>query len=302
MPPKSAHRSANLLVSEQLKKNAADLEKALDAHLLTWFGPIQPPVDQLIKNAVEHRVKQRPRKRTLAVLLQTGGGYIETAERMANIFRKHYSRVLFIVPNYAMSAGTVLVMSGDEIWMNYFSTLGPIDPQVERRDGREGLIPATGYLAKYNELVEKSRNGTLTTIEATYLVQNFDPGELFSYEQAQKLSVDLLKTWLVRYKFRNWKRTRTHRRKVTPAMRKKRAEDIGTHLCDSERWLSHGRGVSMQVLRRPPLKLEIEDIDGKPDIRDTVGNYYELLDNYLNTIGARGALHTSDLLLPISAA
>jgi ClpP class serine protease len=172
MPPKSTHRSANLLVGEQLKKNAADLEKAMDAHLLTWVGPIQPPVDQLVKNAVEHRVKQRPRKRNLAVLLQTGGGYIETAERIKNTFRKHYSRVSFIVPNFAMSAGTVLVMSGDEIWMNYFSNLGPIDPQIERRDGREGFIPATGYLAKYKELVDKSRAGTLTTVEATYFVQN----------------------------------------------------------------------------------------------------------------------------------
>src|SRR5262249_54350232 len=110
-----------------------------------------------IRKAVEHRVKMKPRNRRIAVILQTGGGYIETAERMANIFRKHYSWVSFIVPNYAMSAGTVLVMSGDEIWMNYFSTLGPIDPQIERRDGREGFIPATGYLEKYKELIEKSK-------------------------------------------------------------------------------------------------------------------------------------------------
>jgi len=298
MASKNAHRSANLLVGEQLKKNAAELERAMDAHLLTWVGPIQPPVDQLVKNAMEHRVKQRPRRRKLAVLLQTGGGYIETAERMANTFRKHYSKISFIVPNFAMSAGTVLVMSGDEIWMNYFSNLGPIDPQIERRDGREGLIPATGYLAKYKELVEKSRDGKLTTVEATYFVQNFDAGELFSYEQARKLSVDLLKTWLVKYKFRNWKRTKTHRRKVTPALRKKRADEIGTILCDTERWFSHGRGISMEVLRRT-LKLEIQDIDGKPDIRNAVGNYYELLENYLGTIGAKGALHTGDMLLPI---
>ena len=298
MPTKSSHRSANVLVSEQLKKNALELEKAMDAHLLTWVGPIQPPVDQLVKNAAEHRIKQRPRNRHLAVLLQTPGGYIETAERMANTFRKHYSRVSFVVPNFAMSAGTVLVMSGDEIWMNYFSNLGPIDPQIERRDGREGLIPATGYLAKYKELVDKSRDGTLTTVEATYLVQNFDAGELFSYEQAQKLSVELLKSWLVKYKFKNWKRTKTRRRKVTPALRKKRAEEIGALLCDTQKWFSHGRGISMEVLRRV-LKLEIQDIDEKPDVRNAVANYYELLENYLGTIGAKGALHTGDMLLPI---
>lgn len=297
MPSKSSHRSANVLVSEQLKKYAAELEKAMDAHLLTWLGPIQPPVDQLIRKAVEYRVKVKPRSRRLAVVLQTGGGYIETAERMANTFRKHYSWISFVVPNYAMSAGTVLVMSGDDIWMNYFSTLGPIDPQIERRDGREGFIPATGYLEKYKELVEKSRQGTLTTAEATYLVQNFDAAELFSYEQAQKLSVELLKEWLVRYKFKNWKRTKTHRRRVTPEIRKRRAEQIGAMLCDTGKWFSHSRGISMHVLRRK-VKLQIEDIDEKPDVRDALENYYELLENYLTTIRAKSALHAGEMLVP----
>jgi hypothetical protein len=182
--------------------------------------------------------------------------------------------------------------------MNYFSTLGPIDPQVERQDGRKGLIPALGYLAKYAELVEKSRNHQLTSAEAAYFVQNFDAAELFSYEQAKKLSVELLKEWLVKYKFKNWKRTRTHRRKVTPKMRKERAEKIGTMLCDTDRWFSHSRGISMLVLRRD-LKLEIEDIDKKPQVRDALANYYELLENYLGTIGAGGALHTADMLVPI---
>jgi hypothetical protein len=203
-----------------------------------------------------------------------------------------------MVPNQAMSAGTVLVMSGDEIWMNYFSTLGPIDPQVERRDGREGLIPALGYLAKYKELVEKSRNGTLTSAEAAFFVQNFDAAELFSYEQATKLSVELLKAWLVKYKFKNWKRTKTKRRLVTPKMRKQRALEIGNKLCDTDKWYSHGRGISMQVLKRD-LKLRIEDIDEKPEIKTALDNYYELLENYLGTIRAKGALHTLDLLVPI---
>jgi len=298
MPTKPTHRSANVIVSEQLKKNASELEAAIKAHVVTWWGPIQPPVDQLIKQAVEHRVKQGPRRpRRLAMVLQTSGGYIETAERIANTLRRHYSWIAFIVPNFAMSAGTVLVMAGDEIWMTYFSTLGPIDPQIERRDGK-GLMPALGYLAKYAELVEKSRNGTLTSVEAAFFVQNFDAAELFSYEQSKPLSIELLKEWLVKYKFKHWKRTRTHGHVVTPKMRRDRAEDIGKKLSNTDEWFSHSRGISMQVLKRK-LKLEIEDIDSHPDVRDALRNYYELLENYLGTIGAVGALHTSDLLIPL---
>jgi hypothetical protein len=298
MATKTTHRSPNVLVNEQLKKNATQLEKEMDSHVLTWWGPIQPPVDRLIRHAIEYRVKEGPRRKRLTVVLQTPGGYIETAERIANTFRKHYSWVSYVVPNQAMSAGTVLVMSGDEIWMNYFSTLGPIDPQVERRDGREGLIPALGYLAKYKELVEKSRNGTITSAEAAFFVQNFDAAELFSYEQATKLSVELLQAWLIKYKFKNWKRTKTRRQKVTAKMRKQRALEIGKQLCDTDKWYSHGRGISMQVLKRD-LKLRIEDIDEKPEIKIALDNYYELLENYLGTIRAKGALHTLDLLVPI---
>jgi len=297
MATKNAHRSANVIVSEQLKKNAIDLEKAMAAHVVTWWGPIQPPVDQLIKQAVEHRVRQGPRRaKRLAMVLQTPGGYIETAERIANILRKHYRWIAFMVPNFAMSAGTVLAMAGDQIWMTYFSTLGPIDPQIERRDGK-GMMPALGYLAKYDELVEKSRKGSLTSVEAAFFVQNFDAAELFSYEQAKQLSIELLKEWLVKYKFKNWKRTKTRGQLVTPKMRRDRAEEIGKKLSKTDEWFSHGRGISMQVLRRK-LNLEIEDIDANPGVRDALRNYYDLLENYLGTIGAFGALHTSDLLIP----
>lgn len=294
--------SPNLLVSEQLRKNAAELEGEMQAHVLTWFGPIQPPVDNLIRQAIESRVAQTPKRskvRRVAVVLQTPGGYIETAERIANTLRKHYPWVAFVVPDMAMSAGTVLVMSGDEIWMDYYSNLGPIDPQIERirQDGSKALVPALGYLAKYDELVEKSRNHKLTSAEAAYFVQNFDAAELFSYEQSKKLSIKLLKEWLVKYKFKNWKRTKSRGLQVTPKMRRQRAEEIGSMLSDTDRWCSHSRGICMKVLERD-IKLEIEDIEDHPTIQHALDNYHGLLQNYLVTIGARGVLHCGEMLIP----
>jgi protein-arginine kinase activator protein McsA len=120
---------------------------------------------------------------------------------------------------------------------------------------------------------------------------------LFSYEQAKQLSIELLKEWLVKYKFKNWKRTKTHKHTVTRKMRKDRAEEIGKKLSKTDEWFSHSRGISMQVLKRK-LNLQIEDIDAAANVRDALRNYYELLENYLGTIGASGALHTSDLLVP----
>jgi hypothetical protein len=89
--------------------------------------------------------------------------------------------------------------------MDYYSILGPIDPQIKNRQGV--FVPALGYLDKYNELVQKSAAGGLTPAELTFLVQKFDPAELHRFEQARDHSVDLLKKWLVQYKFKNWTKT-----------------------------------------------------------------------------------------------
>ena len=91
-------------------------------------------------------------------------------------------------------------MSGDEIWMDYFSVLGPIDPQVQNKDGR--FVPALGYLDKVNELIEKAKNNTLTNAEFLIL-RDFDLAELRHYEQAKELTITLLKRWLAKYKFKN---------------------------------------------------------------------------------------------------
>ena len=172
-PPVSrAERDANSIIEQQLDVRVAAIETAVDADVVTYFGPMYPPADDAIKEALE---QVQGRRKALLCILETSGGYIDTAERMARIFRHHYSHVDFLVATYAMSAGTILVMSGDGIYMDYASTLGPIDPQVDKGDG---LVPALGYLEQYKRLVEKSAAGKLTTVEAMYLVQNFDAAEL----------------------------------------------------------------------------------------------------------------------------
>lgn len=220
----AAERDSNNIIERQLAERAIAVEQATSADVLTYIGPISRPADDLIKDAVEEITTRR---RALMVVLETPGGYIDVAERMARILRHHYRRVDFLVPSYAMSAGTVLVMAGDAIHMDYASVLGPIDPQVERRDQ---LVPALGYLEQYNRLVEKSAAGTLTTAELVYLVQTFDAAELYRYEQERELSIALLEEWLVNYKFKNWKVTETRKVRVTAKMRKDRAREIAMNL------------------------------------------------------------------------
>src|SRR5579863_3773996 len=105
----------------------------LTSDVLIIKSPIRFGLDDAIRNEIEnlHTGTRNTRPKNLSVIVETNGGYIEVVERIYNVFRKHYSCVNFIVPNYAYSAGTVLVLSGDEIYMDYYSVLGPIDPQME---------------------------------------------------------------------------------------------------------------------------------------------------------------------------
>jgi hypothetical protein len=281
-------RDADRLIEDQLRDRIEQLEDAADADALSYFGPIYPMAGELIKEAVEELPDKRD---SILFLLDTGGGLIDVAERIAMILRYHYERVTFVVPGEAMSAGTILVMSGDSIYMDYASTLGPIDPQIQVPSGN--WVPALGYLEQYNRLIKKSEEGEITEAELNYLAENFDPAELYQYEQERELSITLLEEWLATYKFKNWKETESSGNKVTQQMRRDRAAEIARKLNETNHWHSHTRGISMAVLRRD-LKLIIDDLGEDASLGPAVYGYYHLLKDYTLKRGNRTVLHTRE--------
>ncbi len=142
-------------------------------------------------------------------------------------------------------------------------------------------MPALGYLEEFDRLVEKSKpeNGGLSPAELAYLLNNFNPAELYQYGQARDLSIALLEEWLVQYKFKKWKVTEGSHTRVTPAMRRNRAAEIGRQLSDTKLWHSHGRGISMEVARRQ-LKLQINDLEDQRELRTNLAAYHALLLDY----------------------
>jgi ATP-dependent protease ClpP protease subunit len=118
--PEQLH-DANSLIEREIRQRATAVESLLDANVVTYIGDIDDSAQGLLKAAIE---SISPHKRKLVVCLETTGGSIESAERIKNTFRHHYSTVDFIVTTFAMSAGTVLVMSGDNIYMDYSASLG----------------------------------------------------------------------------------------------------------------------------------------------------------------------------------
>lgn len=278
--PVDRHMKINL--NEHLGK----LEDILNADVLTIFGPMRTGLDKIVKEAVELFQDKRT---TIAVILDTLGGTAEVVERMVDVIRHHYDEVDFLIPDRAMSAGTIFAMAGDRIFMGYFSGLGPIDPQVEK-DGR--LFPALGYLTQYERLCKKAANRELNTAELI-LLEKLELVELYEFEQARELSHELLTNWLSTYKFKDWNTHSSTGKPVTDEEKVRRAEEVASVLSDNERWHSHGRTISRETLRSE-LRLKIENFEDIPCLPVAIDEYVGLIKDYVQRERLRWFVHTRD--------
>lgn len=270
--------------------HAKPIEDFLDAHLLSYVGEIHPAYIKLFRENIEQIVSLKNKKDKLAIMINTPGGSVETTEKFVEIIRKHFKEVYFIVPDSAMSAGTIFCMSGDKIYMDYSSSLGPIDPQVFNGDH---WVPALGYLDKVKELIDKSKADELSSAELVML-RSLDLAELRRYEQARDLSISLLKKWLVTYKFKNWNKHKTtvslKGKSVTKNQKEKRSEEIAKLLSDNNLWFSHGRMIGIDTLKNI-LKLEIEDYSDQGDFRSRITIYNDLLIDYAQRSNMKFFIH-----------
>lgn len=279
---------ANEFIEQELNARLSKIENAFSADALGLCGPLLDGVDDILRTVVERRCTANPHCTKLVVMLTTEGGYLEPVQRMVAVLRQHYQIVDFVIPNHAYSAGTVFALSGDAIYMDYYSRLGPIDPQIKSSQGR--TVSALGYIEKYNDLIERATNGDITPAEIQLLIMGFDQAELYSYEQARDSSVAALEEWLVKYKFKNWDQTETRGLQVTDEMKKERAKKIGYDLNDTERWHSHGYGLSMDVLKSD-LDVFIDDFGKDQKKSSAIKAYHELLSDYMEKRRAGGVIH-----------
>ena len=279
-------RPLDQYIRQQLNEHAIKIGDVLDADVMAISSPIIPGLEVRVRDAVE---LFSPHKKALAIVVETNGGIVEVVERMVDTIRHYYPEVIFIIPNRAMSAGTLFVMSGDQILMDFFSCLGPIDPQIAKNDK---LVPALSYLNQFERLNEKSQEGSLTTAEYA-LLDKLDLGELYQFEQARALSKELLVKWLSQYKFKNWRITEKREIEVTDDMKKERAEEIAEILSQNEYWHSHGRGINMRTLI-DELKVQIEDYSTINGLGPLIKEYYELLQDYMIREELISFVHTKE--------
>ena len=104
------------------------------------------------KNGFMMAVHKLDRSQGLDLILHTPGGDIASTQSIVDYLQKMFDRnIRAIVPQIAMSAGTVMACSCREILMGKQSNLGPIDPQVRG-------VPAQGVIREFKQAVKEIKS------------------------------------------------------------------------------------------------------------------------------------------------
>jgi hypothetical protein len=252
------------LVSELLRL-ISEYNKLRNTYLFVYASAISKQIPDVQLGQADFYVihdllKDKKGIEKIDVYIETPGGSGETAEEIVRCLHNNFDTVSFVVSGEAKSAGTIIVLSGDEILMTETGSLGPIDAQM--KIGRS-IQSAYDYMEWVKDKREEAKKqGSLNPFDATMVAQ-ITPGELGSVFNALKFAEDLVVEWLIKYKFKKWTATETHKIPVTEKMKKERATEIVKELLDHSKWRLHGRSLKIDDLEGIGLKITRIDNDLK---------------------------------------
>jgi ATP-dependent protease ClpP protease subunit len=189
-----------------------------------------------------------PHDGNLDLLLHTGGGDIDAAEKLISMVRTIVGTgtLRVIVPDFAKSAGTLMALAADKIVMSDTSELGPIDPQITLNDGDGNRIRHSiqSYLDAYEAHAETLRKNP-DDVVAHIMLSKLDPARLKLFEAARGRALKFAEEQLNLGMFR--------------PPRTGNFTEIARKLMDTKQWLSHGQMISWQAASTMGLLVEYLD-------------------------------------------
>ena len=130
-PARTSAARANLL--DQLQQDRASRVIAMihRQDTVSLFGvPVSSSIGIEDSEAVLRAIRLTPPDQPIDLILHTPGGLVLAAEQIALALLERTGKVTVFVPHYAMSGGTLLALTADEIVMDPHAVLGPVDPQI----------------------------------------------------------------------------------------------------------------------------------------------------------------------------
>lgn len=182
----------------------------------------------------------------LDVLLESGGGDLDSAYKILQILKSHANHVTVVVPFYAKSAATLIALGSDRLQMCSAGELGPIDPQV--LDPDSGMMVPALSIKNAMDFINEAPN----PIVAASLADKISPLLIGAYRNAEAASQQCLNEILATKEFDD----------------EKREELVGVF---TKNQLSHGYPMPRDFLKRHGIdvdKLEVEEEELFADLHE----------------------------------
>jgi len=186
------------------------------------------------------------------LILHTPGGDIAATESIVDYLRKMFGyNVRAIVPQIAMSAGTMIACSCKEIVMGKQSNIGPIDPQFNG-------IPAHGVLDEFKRAIEEVKKDPQSIPIWQTVVAKYHPTFIGECQNSIDWSTTIVKKWLNDNMFEG-----------QPDAQKK-ADKVVNHLGSHDDTKTHARHIHIDEAKNYGLEIKSLESDFDPDFQDLV--------------------------------
>lgn len=274
---KQSSRASHSTVYDKVRRNyLAKLHKQTKRNIIIYYsGWLQAgdraPVDAF--SIVDHdkigfmsACNNIDRKQGLDLILHTPGGGISATESIVEYLHQMFEDIRVIVPQLAMSAGTMIACAANSIVMGKQSSLGPIDPQY-------GGLPAHGIIEEFNQAHQEIKEDPTRAHLWQPIIHKYRPTLIGECTKAIDLSEKIVKQWLINRMFHGAKNAA------------KKADKVVKGLGDHASTLTHDRHLSAVKCKK--LGLVIKSLEESQDLQDAVLSLHHSL---MHTLSATPAV------------
>lgn len=270
---------------ERLKK----LHEATGRNVIIYYsGWLQKPkipgtqVTDADKNGFMTVIHGLDRTKGLDLVLHTPGGETAATESLVDYLRAMFGEnIRAIVPELAMSAGTMIACACREIIMGKHSSLGPIDPQF-------GGVAAHGIVEEFNRAHEEIKKDQSRAFIWQPIIAKYNPTLIGECEKAIQWSNEMAKEWLA-----------SGMLKAQPD-REARADAIVKDLGDHALTKSHARHLSAS--RCTQIGLTVNMLEDDQALQDAVLSVHHACILTLAGTGAFKIIENHDGVASVSVA
>lgn len=190
------------------------------------------------------------REKGLDLILHTPGGETAATESIVDYLRQVFgTNIRAIIPQLALSAGTMIACACSSILMGRQSSLGPIDPQFNG-------LPAHGVIEEFEQAYEECKADRAKIPIWQPIIAKYNPTLIGECQKAIAWSEEMVRDWLV---------TGMLRRKQN---KDTKAETIIKELGDHALTKSHARHLSASKCKS--CGLTIENMEKEQALQDAV--------------------------------